>query len=85
VPQSTAGNWRCCASSGSSAQSAPATRSVAWVTGFTLCGYWFGTRPFIQKNFHYVIVAIIIISIMPAVIEIIRERRRVAAERRQAA
>jgi membrane-associated protein len=48
---------------------------VAWVVGFLVAGYAFGNVPIVKKQFHYVIIGIIIVSIMPAVIEIIRERR----------
>ena len=47
---------------------------IAWVAGFTLAGYFFGQVPFVQDNFTYVVVAIILISVMPAVIEVIRSR-----------
>jgi membrane-associated protein len=52
------------------------TGAIAWVTLFALGGYRFGNIPAIKRNFHFVIVAIIIISIMPAVIEFFLERRR---------
>lgn len=48
---------------------------VAWVVGFLVAGYLFGNLPIVKKQFHLVIGAIIVLSIMPAVIEIIRERR----------
>jgi membrane-associated protein len=49
---------------------------VAWVVLFLLAGYWFGNLPFVQKNFHYVILAIIVLSILPGVIQYLRERSR---------
>ncbi len=49
---------------------------LAWVALFTLGGYFFGNLPFVQDNFSLVILAIIIISVMPAIIEFIRERKR---------
>ncbi|MGA2914686.1 MAG: DedA family protein [Sedimentisphaerales bacterium] len=49
---------------------------VLWITLFIFGGYFFGNIPVIKRNFTLVILAIIIISIMPAVIEIIREKRR---------
>jgi len=47
-----------------------------WVTLFTWGGYFFGTLPFVQKNFSLVVLAIIVISVMPAVVEVIKERQR---------
>lgn len=49
--------------------------AIAWVIIFVPAGYWFGNLPVVQKQFHYVIVAIIVLSIMPAVVEFIREWR----------
>jgi membrane-associated protein len=51
------------------------TGGVAWVLSFLIAGWWFGGREVIQKNFKMVIVAIIVISILPAVIEFVRSRR----------
>ena len=51
---------------------------VAWVTLFTLGGYYFGSLPFVKDNFTFVVLAIILISVMPAVIEIVKERARSA-------
>jgi membrane-associated protein len=39
-------------------------------------GYFFGGLKFVQDNFSFVVIAIILISVMPAVIEIIKERGR---------
>ena len=49
---------------------------LLWVTLFIFSGYFFGNIPFVKRNFSLVILAIIIISIMPAVIEVIKEKRR---------
>lgn len=38
---------------------------IAWVLIFVLLGYWFGTWPFIQKNFELVMVAIVGLSLAP--------------------
>jgi membrane-associated protein len=51
------------------------TGGVAWVVSFTLLGYWFGNQPWVKQNFTFVILAIIVISVMPAVIEFWRARR----------
>lgn len=49
---------------------------IVWVVSLTLAGYFFGTIPVIKGNFTLVIIAIIIISILPGVIEFIRQWRK---------
>jgi membrane-associated protein len=48
---------------------------ITWVAIFTLLGYFFGNIPFVQKNFELVIVAIILISLVPVVVEAIKARQ----------
>ena len=48
---------------------------LAWVALFIFGGYWFGNQEFVKKNFSLVVLAIIIISVMPMVVEFIRARR----------
>lgn len=36
-----------------------------WVSLFLWGGYWFGNIPFVKENFHYVVVAIVLISVIP--------------------
>ena len=50
------------------------TGAIVWVVSFTLLGYFFGGQPFVKKNFTLVIGVIILISVMPAVIELLRHR-----------
>jgi membrane-associated protein len=50
--------------------------AIAWVVLFIPAGYLFGNLPFVQKQFHYVILAIIVLSVLPAVFEIWRERKQ---------
>jgi membrane-associated protein len=52
---------------------------LLWVSLFIFGGYFFGNIPIVKRNFSLVIFAIIILSIMPAVIEIIREKRKAKA------
>lgn len=42
---------------------------ILWVGLFLWTGYFFGNIPFVKEHFTYVIIAIIIISLIPAVIE----------------
>ncbi len=48
---------------------------ITWVALFTLLGYFFGNIPFVQKNFELVIIAIILISFVPAVVEAVKARQ----------
>lgn len=48
---------------------------LAWVSLFVFGGYFFGKLPFIQQNFSFVLLAIIFISVLPAIIEFIRGRQ----------
>ena len=48
--------------------------AVLWVGLFIYAGYYFGQLPFIQKNFKFVIFAIIILSISPPIIEYLKHR-----------
>jgi membrane-associated protein len=50
---------------------------VTWVATFTLLGYFFGNIPFVQNNFELVIIAIVLISLVPAVVEAVKVRREV--------
>lgn len=50
---------------------------ILWVASMILTGYLIGTAvPDINKHIHVVIAAVIFLSILPAVIEVLRARRR---------
>jgi membrane-associated protein len=54
---------------------------LVWVVSFVLAGYFFGTIPFVKRNFSLVIAMIIAISALPVAIEVLRHRRRKKADR----
>ncbi|MDX2169468.1 MAG: DedA family protein [Deltaproteobacteria bacterium] len=54
---------------------------IVWVCAFIFAGYFFGNVPVVKRNFHLVILAIIVISVLPPVIEFLRARREHAASR----
>ncbi len=47
-----------------------------WVAIFCYAGYFFGDLPFVQKNLKLLIVAIIFVSLLPAVIEFVRAKMK---------
>ena len=49
--------------------------AVLWVFLLTCAGAWFSELPIVKNNFTLVIFAIIILSVLPAVFEILRVRR----------
>ncbi len=48
---------------------------LVWTALFTFGGYFFGNLPFVKENFSIVIIAIIIISALPAIYEVIKARQ----------
>lgn len=50
--------------------------AIFWVGLFLYAGYFFGNLPFVKANFAVVIVVIVMISGLPALIEIIRTRNQ---------
>ena len=48
---------------------------IAWVALFSYAGFWFGQQPIVKENLMLILLAIIIISVLPAIIEIIRACR----------
>lgn len=48
---------------------------IVWVTLFSFAGYFFGNIPFVQKNFEFVIIAIILISLIPIFYEAWKARQ----------
>ena len=47
-----------------------------WVMLFAVGGYFFADLPVVQQHFHYVVAAIILISVLPAVYEFFAARRQ---------
>ena len=46
-----------------------------WVTSLMGAGYLFGSIPFVEKNFEYVVIGIILFSLLPMVFEYLNHRR----------
>ncbi|MDF2689784.1 MAG: DedA family protein [Microvirga sp.] len=49
-----------------------------WIGLFTMGGFFFGNLPFVKENFKLVILGVIVVSLLPAVIEVLRHRLKPA-------
>lgn len=49
---------------------------ISWVSLFLLGGFWFGNVPLVKENFHYVVIVIILISLVPIFYEGHKRRKR---------
>jgi membrane-associated protein len=47
---------------------------IAWVAAFTYGGFFFGNLAFVKSHFSLIIVAIVIISVLPLAVELLRSR-----------
>lgn len=50
--------------------------SVLWVAMFLFGGYFFGNLPVVKKNFSLVLVAIILVSLIPAAVGTIKNKKK---------
>lgn len=53
---------------------------VLWTQLFVFAGYFFGNIPFVRDNFSLVAIAIVLISILPGIVEFIRNKRKKKTE-----
>ena len=48
---------------------------IAWVSSMTLAGYFLGSIPIIKENIDLVAIAIVLLSLVPVVFEVLRQRK----------
>lgn len=48
---------------------------VVWVVLFILAGYYFGNLPQVKHNFSLVIMGIILVSVLPMIVEVVRNKK----------
>ncbi|MBY8849727.1 DedA family protein [Saccharothrix longispora] len=48
---------------------------IAWAAGITVLGYFLGQIPFVRDNIEMMLILIVLISVVPIVIEVIKARR----------
>ena len=49
---------------------------IIWPAVFLFTGYFFGSHPFVQEHFSLIAIAIILISLVPVFVELIRNRKK---------
>lgn len=50
------------------------TGCILWVSLCCVCGYFFGNLPFVQEHFSIIVLGIIVVSLIPAVVGLIRSK-----------
>ena len=48
--------------------------ALAWVLLLTYLGYWFGNLPMVKDNFGKVVIGIIVVSVLPMVVKMIKAK-----------
>jgi membrane-associated protein len=48
--------------------------AVLWAVGVTLLGYFLGTIPFVRNNVEAMLIAIVLVSLVPVGVELLRAR-----------
>lgn len=54
--------------------------AIVWVVSFTLIGFFFSKIPWVEKNFHYAILLIIVVTLVPMIVEVWRHRKAAKRE-----
>lgn len=49
---------------------------VAWATGVTLLGFWLGRITFVKENVETILIGIVVLSVLPIIIEVVKARRQ---------
>jgi membrane-associated protein len=55
---------------------------IVWVASLAYAGYLFGNLPWVKQHLAWIVVAIVVVSLMPALATFLKERRARAAARR---
>lgn len=48
---------------------------VLWVVSMTMAGYYLGAVPFVRRHFEKVVIGIVLVSVLPVIIQIVKARR----------
>lgn len=55
--------------------------AIGWVTSMIFLGYWLGSIPLVQRNFEKFVIGIILISLIPAVLQVLKGSKNQAPVR----
>lgn len=58
-----------------------AVGALLWGVGVTLLGYWLGQLSFVQRNIEFILIGIVLVSVTPIVVELLRTRNARRDER----
>ncbi len=50
--------------------------AIVWVCLFSYAGYFFGGLEFIRRNLSLLVIVIVVVSLLPAIFEVLRQRRK---------
>jgi len=50
--------------------------AIAWINSLVYAGYLFGNIPWVKDNLSFIVVAIVVVSLIPAVSTFVKERRQ---------
>ncbi len=50
--------------------------AIGWVTSMIFLGYWLGSVPIVQRNFEKFVLGIIVISLIPAVMQVVKGSKK---------
>jgi membrane-associated protein len=53
---------------------------ILWAAGVTLLGFWLGQFAFVRDNIEFMLILIVLLSVLPIVVEIVRARRAPGAQ-----
>jgi membrane-associated protein len=55
---------------------------VAWAAGVTMLGFWLGQFLFVRENIELMLIVIVLVSVLPIIVEVLRARRSGGAHAR---
>ena len=59
------------------------TGGILWITSIVYSGFLFGNIPWVKKNFHWVVIGIVVVSMLPMVFQYCREKWKTRNARAQ--